>query len=115
MIGYSNSDYIGCLDSRKSTFGYIFLLIGGVVSWKSGKQFVIATFKMEVEFVACFEVTIQGLWLQNFTSRFEIVDSIAKLLRIYCDNFAGIFFSKNEKYSKGEKHMDLKYLLDKEV
>jgi len=42
------------------------------------------------------------------------VDSIARPLRIYCDNFAIVFFSKNDKYSKGAKHMDLKYLLVKD-
>jgi len=35
---------------------------------------------------------------------------------MYCDNFATIFFSKNDKYSKGVKHMKLKYFsLKKEV
>jgi len=38
------------------------------------------------------------------------VDNIAILLRIYCDNFAVVFVSKNDKYFKGAKHMDLKYL-----
>ncbi|RVW83177.1 Retrovirus-related Pol polyprotein from transposon TNT 1-94 [Vitis vinifera] len=35
VIGYSNSDYIGCIDSRKSTSGYVFMLAGGAVSWRS--------------------------------------------------------------------------------
>ncbi|RDX93296.1 hypothetical protein CR513_24467, partial [Mucuna pruriens] len=69
---------------------------------------------MEAEFVACFEATIQALWLWNFTSRFGIVDSISKLLKIYCDNSTIVFFSKNDKYLKGENHMDLKYLSIKE-
>ena len=35
VIGYSDLDYAGCVDSRKSTFGYLFLLAGGAISWKS--------------------------------------------------------------------------------
>ncbi|RDX58242.1 hypothetical protein CR513_62454, partial [Mucuna pruriens] len=54
-------DYGGCMDLRKSTFEYIFLLARGIVSWKSAKQFVIATSTIKVEFVACFEATIQAL------------------------------------------------------
>ena len=69
---------------------------------------------MEAEFIACFEVTVHALWLRNFVSRLSIVDSIARPLRIYCDNSTIVFFSKNDKYSKGEKHMDLKYLSVKE-
>ncbi|XP_074297230.1 secreted RxLR effector protein 161-like [Silene latifolia] len=80
VIGYSDSDYAGCVDSRKSTIGYLFLLAEGAVSWKSGKQSVIATSTMEVEFVACFEATIHALWLRNFISGLGIVDSIVKPL-----------------------------------
>ncbi|KAL3641393.1 hypothetical protein CASFOL_016361 [Castilleja foliolosa] len=114
VIGYSDSDYAGCVDTRKSTFGYLFLLAGGAISWKSAKQSVIATSTMEAEFVACFEAIIQGNWLRNFISGLGLVDSIAKPLKIHCDNSAAVFFSKNDKYSKGAKHMELKYLAVKE-
>ena len=114
VLGYSDSDYAGCIDTRKSTFGYVFFLAGGAVSWKSSKQSIIATSTMEAEFVACFEATIQALWLRNFVSRFNLVDNIEKPLRIYCDNSAAVFFSKNDKYSKGAKHMNLKFLSVKE-
>ncbi|KAL3619650.1 hypothetical protein CASFOL_034562 [Castilleja foliolosa] len=33
IVGYTNSDFAGCQDSKKSTSGYIYLLVGGVVSW----------------------------------------------------------------------------------
>ena len=64
--------------------------------------------------MACFEATVQANWLRNFVSKLGIVDSIAKPLRIYCDNSAAVFFSKNDKYSKGAKHMELKYFSVKE-
>ena len=32
IIGYSDSDFVGCLDSIKSTSGYIYLLAGGAIS-----------------------------------------------------------------------------------
>ena len=113
-IGYLDSDFVGCVDTRKSTFGYLFLLAEGAISWKSAKQSVIAASTMEAEFVACFEATIHGLWLQNFISGLRIVDSIARPLKIYCDNSAAVFFSKNDKYSKGAKHMEIKYFAVKE-
>ncbi|XP_052736591.1 secreted RxLR effector protein 161-like [Vigna angularis] len=113
VIGYSDLDYAGCVDSRKSTFGYVYLLARGAISWKSAKQSVITTSTMEVEFVACFEAMVHALWLRNFVLRFGIINSIVRPIRIYCDNSATVFFSKNDKYSKGAKHMDLKYLLVK--
>ena len=114
VVGYLDSDYAGCKDTRKSTFGYLFLLADGAISWKSGKQSVIATSTMEAEFIACFEATVQSLWLRNFFNGLSIIGTIAKQMRIYCDNAAAVFFSKNDRYSKGAKHMDLKYLSVKE-
>jgi len=52
--------------------------------------------------------------LQNFISGLGVVDSISKSLKIYCDNSTIVFFSKNDKYSKGVKHMELKYFVVKE-
>ena len=63
VIGYTYSDFARCIDSRKSTFGYVYLLAGASISWKSAKQTIIVAPTMEVEFVACFEATVHGLWL----------------------------------------------------
>ncbi|GJW97700.1 retrovirus-related pol polyprotein from transposon TNT 1-94 [Tanacetum coccineum] len=69
---------------------------------------------MEAEFVACYEATIHALWLQNFISELGVVDTVSKPLKIYCDNAATIFFSKNDKYSKCAKHMDIKFFIVKD-
>ncbi|XP_043699843.1 secreted RxLR effector protein 161-like [Telopea speciosissima] len=61
MIGYSDSDFAGCLDSRKSTSGYVFLLADGAIFWKSKKQTCVSTSTMEVEFVACLEATSMAI------------------------------------------------------
>jgi len=114
VIGYTDSAFVGCVDTRKSTFGYVYLLAGGAISWKSAMQSVIAASTMEAEFMACFEATVQANWLWNFISGLGVVDSISKPLKIYCDNSAAVFFSKNDKYSKGAKHMELKYFVAQE-
>ena len=36
-ISYLDLDFVGCVDSRKSTFGYIFMMVGGAISWRSVK------------------------------------------------------------------------------
>ena len=64
--------------------------------------------------MACFKATVQAIWLRNFVSGLGIVDSIAKPLGIYSDNSTTVFFSKNDKYFKGAKHMELKYFAVKE-
>ncbi|XP_070008335.1 secreted RxLR effector protein 161-like [Nicotiana tabacum] len=97
VIGYLDFDLGGCKNTGKSTSGYIFLLTGGVVSWRSVKQTIVATSTTEAEFIACYEATSQVLWLKNFISGLRIVDSISRSLRILCDTSAAVFFSKNYK------------------
>ena len=110
VVGFTDSDYGGCYDTRVSTFGYIYRLAGGAISWKSAKEGTLATSTMEAEFIACYEASNHGLWLRNFFSALAVVDSISKPLKIYCDNAAAVFFSKNDRYSKVAKHVDMKYL-----
>jgi len=60
VISYIDSNFVGCMDTRKSTFDYVYLLAGGEISWKSVKQSVIVASTMEAEFVTCFEATIKA-------------------------------------------------------
>ena len=97
VIGYSDSDFAGCIDSRKSTSGYIFMMASGAVSWRSAKQTLTATSTMEAEFVSCFEATSHGVWLKSFISGLRIMDSIFRPLKIYCDNSAAVLWLKTTK------------------
>ena len=110
VIGYSDSDFAGCVDSHKSTSRYIFMMGGGAVSWRSAKQTLIATSTMEAEFVSCFEATLHAIWLKSFISGLRIMDSISKPLRIYCDNSVAVFMAKNNKSGSRNEHIDIKYL-----
>jgi hypothetical protein len=86
IVGYSDSDFAGCLDTEKSTSGYIFTLANRVISWKSSKQTITTSLIMYVEFVAHYETTGQAKWFKKFVPGLRVVDSIEKPLKIYCDN-----------------------------
>ncbi|PRQ43311.1 putative RNA-directed DNA polymerase [Rosa chinensis] len=121
VVGYTDSDLAGCKDDRRSTSGYIFFLAGGAISWKSGKQTVRSTSTMQAEFIGCFEATKQAVWLRNFIGQMRVVDSISRPLKMFCDNEAAVFFSKNNKRTSASRLMDVKYLVvrdkvkDKEI
>lgn len=96
------------------------MLAGRAISCKSVKSSLF-TLTMEVEFVVFFEATNQvlrlqiiTLWLQNFISGLKIVHNINRTLMICNDNSIVVFLLKNDKYSKGTKHMYIKYLFVKE-
>jgi hypothetical protein len=69
---------------------------------------------MYAEFIACYEALGQATWLKNFIPGLRVIDSISKLLTIYCDNKAIVFFSHDNKSSGASKHIDLRYLVVRE-
>jgi hypothetical protein len=56
IIGYSDPDFAGCLDTDRSTSGYVFKLVGGAISYSSSKQTIMISSTMYAEFIACYEV-----------------------------------------------------------
>ena len=114
LVGYSDEDFAICVDSRKSTSGYIFIMVGGAVSWRSVKQTLISTSTMEAKLVSFFEATSQGVWLKSFIYGLRVTDSISRSLRIFFDNLAVVFLAKNNKSGSRSKHIDIKYLAIRE-
>jgi hypothetical protein len=114
VVGYSDADFAGCVDTKKSTSGYIFTLAKGAISWRSSKQTVTASSTMQAEFVACFEATGQAVWLKNFIPSLRVIDSISRPITLYCDNQPAVIFSINNKSSDASKHIDIKFLVVKD-
>ncbi|XP_043702992.1 secreted RxLR effector protein 161-like [Telopea speciosissima] len=61
VVGYTDVDFAGCPEDLKSTSGYVFLMVGGAISWKSVKQTLTASSTMQAEYVACYEANVHAL------------------------------------------------------
>eukprot|EP00171_Calliarthron_tuberculosum_P000588 IDg588t1 len=61
--GYTDSDWGGCLTSRKSTSGFAFLMAGGAASWKSKKQGCVA--QSSSEYIALATAVKEAIWIKN--------------------------------------------------
>jgi len=66
LIAYTDSDYAGDLNDRKSTSGYVFLLSSGAVSWLSKKQPIVTLSIIEAEFVTAAGCASQVVWMRSF-------------------------------------------------
>jgi hypothetical protein len=111
--GYSDSDFAGDEDGRKSTSVYVFTLARGAILWKSSKQTVTASSTMYAEFVACYEAAGQVKWLKKFVLGLKVVDSIQRPLKMYCDNEPAVFYAHN-KSSGAAKHIGIRFYVVKD-
>ena len=85
VVGYTDSDFAGCVDSRKSTTGYCFKFGNGAISWKSKLQECTATSTTEAEYVGASDATKEALWLGRLAHTFRQVDSDSAPV-VYSDN-----------------------------
>ena len=102
------------MDDKKFNSSYIFMMVEGAVSWKSVKQALTASSTIEVEYVACYEATCHAIWLRNFISSLEVVHSISRLLKLFCDNSIVVSFSRNTRSTSRSQHIDVKFFFVKE-
>ena len=112
-VGYTDSDFQTCKDSRKSTSGSVFILGGGAIVWRSIKQGCIADSTMEAEYVAASEAAKEAVWLRKFFADLEVIPDAEKAMTLFCDNEAAIANSKECRHHKRTKHIDRKYHLIK--
>ena len=62
-MGYTDSDFAGCKTTARFTYGYLFTVGGGPVSWKSKRSLTVAYFTLEAEFTGLIEGNREALWL----------------------------------------------------
>jgi hypothetical protein len=109
LVAYSDANWGGDPDERKSTSGYAFWLGSGVISWSSKKQSCIALSTMEAEYIACSVAVQEGVWLSRFLKQCSVVTIPMSPVTIYCDSMAALAYSKDPKYPGKTKHKKMRY------
>nr|GEW46043.1 hypothetical protein [Tanacetum cinerariifolium] len=105
---YTDAGYLTDADDLKSQTGYVFILNGGVVDWKSTKQSIFATSSTNVDYIAAFDASKEAVWIQKFIYRLGVVPTIKKPINMYCDNTEAITIAKDHGITKGARRFRVK-------
>nr|GFA15222.1 retrotransposon protein, putative, Ty1-copia subclass [Tanacetum cinerariifolium] len=96
-------------DDTKSQTGYVFVVNGGVVDWKSKKQTTITMHSAQAEYVAASEAAMEAVWIRKFIRDLGVMPLINKPINMYCDNSAAIIFANEPGIKKGARHFLWRY------
>jgi hypothetical protein len=107
LIGFSNSDFAGDSEDRKSTTGMVYFLGKNLVTWTSQKQKIVALSSCEAEYVAGAAAACQGIWLSRLVG--DLMGTKETPVKLLMDNMSAIALSKNPVHHDRSKHIDTKY------
>jgi len=112
LQGYSDADWAGDMDTRRSTTGYIVMLNNGAIAWKSRRQPTVALSTMESEYMALTDATKELKWVRMLLAELghsnnKSADEIPTV--VFSDNQSAIALGKNPVSHARAKHIDLRH------
>jgi hypothetical protein len=107
LHGFTDSDWAGSADDRKSTSGMCFSLGSAMISWASRKQKSVALNTAEAEYIAACDACTEAVWLRKLVS--GLFDQVLDSTVIYCDNQSCVKLSENPVFHDRSKHIEIKY------
>ncbi|KAK2365584.1 putative mitochondrial protein [Trifolium repens] len=105
--GYSDSDWGGDQDDRKSTAGYLFMIGNAPISWCSKKQGIVALSSCEAEYVAASFAACQANWIEMLLSELKAVE-VTKM-KVLVDNKSAIDLANNPVSHGRSKHIERRF------
>lgn len=105
LTAYSDADWGGCPDTRRSTSGYCVYLGEFLISWSSKRQPIVSRSSAEAEYRGVSNAAAECCWLRNLLQELHV--AVDKATIIYCDNVSVVYLSENPVHHRRTKHVEL--------
>ncbi|WKA05326.1 hypothetical protein VitviT2T_023300 [Vitis vinifera] len=109
---YTDADWAGAVDDRRSTSGYFTFVCGNLVTWKSKKQNVVACSSAEAEFRGMALGLCEALWLRLLLQDLGYLSR--QPIRLFCDNKVACDIAHNPVQHDRTKHVEVDRFFIKE-
>ena len=109
IVGFSDSDWAGSIEDRKSITGYSFRMCdnGPLISWRAQKQQTVALSSCEAEYMALCSAVQEGKYLMSFLN--EVLSLGQTKFTLFNDNQGASALAKNPVNHKRSKHIDIRF------
>jgi hypothetical protein len=105
LVVYTDVDWSGCPDTRRSTSSYAVFLGDNLVSWSAKRQTVISRSSAEAEYRVVTNVVAEDTWLRQLLH--ELQASPSRCTLVYCDNISAVYLSTNPVQHQRTKHVEI--------
>ena len=109
---YVDSYFVRDLDRRRSTTGYIFSMCGGLISWKSQLQSIVALSSIKAEYIVAIGAVKEALWFQGLGREIGELDGS---VRLFSDSQSAIHLCQNSIFHERTKNVNIQFHFMKEL
>jgi histone deacetylase 1/2 len=107
VSAFSDADWAGCPDDRRSTGGFSVYVGSNLVSWNARKQATVSRSSTEAEYKSLANATTEVMWVQTLLD--ELGVSQSKTAVLWCDNIGATYLSANLVFHARTKHIEVDY------
>ncbi|KAJ9542459.1 hypothetical protein OSB04_028965 [Centaurea solstitialis] len=105
LVAYSDADWAGCPNTRRSTSGFCVYLGDNLVSWSSKRQHVVSRSSAEAEYRGIANVVAETAWLRNLL--LELCCPLSRATVVFCDNVSAMYLASNPVQHQRTKHVEI--------
>ncbi|KAD7116530.1 hypothetical protein E3N88_03798 [Mikania micrantha] len=107
LTAFTDADWAGCPDDRRSTGGYAIYLGTNLVSWSARKQKTVSRSSTESEYKALADAVAELTWLQTLLQELHV--PIQTVPTLWCDNLGATYLSANPVFHARTKHVEVDF------